>query len=587
MKKINIQSILDNVDIIEVIEEFSKLEKNGKNYQILCKVHQDSRPSVVVSPEKQIFKCFSCGAGINVIDYLIKFEKFTYIEAIKYLSKKFDLNIEFENEKPKYDENQQKLLSVFDDVCTFFNYEINQKKSTNQNLAQFLKKRNLNQDLINNFNLGFADEKKSSKYKEFLLKKNHDPSLLINASLLNNDDNPIIFNRIIFPIKNDDGLIVALSSRRIGDNDNLTKYINSQESRIFKKNEIIYNFHEAKNYDEIILCEGFMDVIALHSIGIKNAIALMGLSLSAHHIQKLKDKNLVLFLDGDKAGQSAQIKIVKKMLLARMSAQVVLNSENKDPDELIKEYGANKLNKILKNRVNIFMYYYDYLKNEIDINNENELEKMLLELAIYFEKQSDIVKSRFISDVETDLNVPKDLLLKKYFSAKSSQTKTDNNFSQKPSKKAMPLSVSKTIAKNNNDFISNNKIINEVLVYSERLLASMFQYREMAQLALDYNAKVHSAQLKEILIFLEKKYLNPNYSVENVDEIIKILEALVIKHGTTIPTTKETFLENMEYISKFDTKKFTTIYLGGKAQQTDNLDELIKIIEREKENQKK
>lgn len=582
MNKRDISFILENIDIVEVIEDFNQIRKKGKNYSILCKVHQDTNPSVVISREKQIFKCFSCNVGGTAIDYLIKFEKFAFQDAIKYLVKKYNLDVKLAFAETKYSESEQQLLDVFSDVCAFFNYSLNQEKLKNPSLSKFIDKRKLNSNLISQFKLGFASAKKNSKYKNFLIKKGHQMSTLINASLVNEEGDAILFNRFIFPIKNENNLIVALSSRKIDELETSAKYINSQESLIFKKNQIIYNFDKAKKYDEIIICEGFMDVIAFASIGIENAVALMGLSLSWKHISILKNKKIIFFLDGDDAGQSAQFTMIEKVLSFNLDASIVVNNENKDPDEIINTDGIEKIKSLLESKIPIALYYYKMLAKNNNMKDQIKAKLVIAKIFPLFKKATSELKKQLLINIANDLEISTTELENKYFLAKNLELNVK------------PKLALNTISKLNEDFLDHNQsiknedLLNDLLLYSSRMLAAMYKDKNILNYAAKNNPIIINNKVGELFYYLIEKNKNSNFHIENEEQLIKILDANLKKCSSEIlPLTKEAFIENIKKIKIYDVPANRSFFLEKQLSAKLTPKQLAMALESEIKNRKK
>ncbi|MGL4343341.1 MAG: DNA primase [Metamycoplasmataceae bacterium] len=556
----SIKEILNKVDIIEIIEDFSQLTSSGKNFKILCKVHNDTNPSVVISQEKQIFKCFSCGIGGDALVYLQKFENKTLLESLKYLSQKYhlDLNLEAFSDDKKYNEEQKKLLAIFKDAANFFSYNLLIYKENNLLLKNFLTKRKLDQKLIEHFNLGFVPLEEESDYVIFLEKKNHDIATLINSSLINEKEKKVLSQKIIFPIKNEFGDIVAFSARQLINNEHESKYLNSKDSQIFKKSEIFYNYDQAKDYEELIICEGFMDVISLFKVNIKNSIALMGTALSQNHIKKLKNHKIILFLDGDNAGIEATMKSLEILIKNSIETSVVINELKKDPDEIINNYGQEKISEMLQNKISSFKYIYNVLLNKIDIKNENNIEVFLATFWNYLKFASQIVIGKFTKIISQDLNIDEN----------------DLNKIWKLNKVAIKTS------ENENNLV---EILEINTLYSERLVLSVLNNEELFNVYLKKRPKLFDINTREALNFIEKKMNNPDEYLDNENEMKKYFNYLKTKHKI-FPKTLEEFLENIQNIVKYDKKNINTY--RNKEMLEKNSKYLKEIIENESKNKK-
>ena len=319
-KDIDINDLISKVDIVNVISSFSNLTKSGASFKTLCNVHGDKSPSLSINPKKQIYKCFVCDHGGNALDYLLWAQKFTWNQAIEYLIKESGENIEdYKNliNKKISSEKELKLLKALNDASDLFNYFLNIFIDEENEVKEFIKKRKLTKDIINKFKLGYAPSIKKNDYISTLEKKGNEKSVLMNTSLISENGDSSFFNeRLIFPIFDDESNVVAFSGRKINNNDDTPKYLNSKESLVFKKNQIMYNYQRASKFDQLIIVEGFMDVIAFSKIGLDNAIALMGVSLSNENIKKLKKHNeILIFLDGDKAGKIASLKLIRHFII--------------------------------------------------------------------------------------------------------------------------------------------------------------------------------------------------------------------------------------------------------------------------------
>ncbi|VEU74229.1 DNA primase [Mycoplasmopsis citelli] len=346
-----IDLIIRSSNIVNVISQFIPLTKKGNNYVGVCPFHADTSPSLTVSESKNIYKCFSCGHSGNVIHFVKEFKKIPYMQALEFLAHEANLPINFEQfkkvEQVSRDPQKQKIYDLLDIANSFFKLNV-----TNELAQKFLDLRKINHsEIIQKFDLGFAP---LTNYAEILKTNNLYSDLDLNKVGLINDDLNLIFkNRVTFGIKNQYGEIVGFSGRSLNNDKNYAKYLNSPESQLFKKSQILYNFHNAKETAlekrQVIIVEGFMDVIALDQAGAHNTIALMGTALTKDHLRLLKDLKIILFLDNDNAGQSATYKSLLKLIENRFDVEVVINDFNKDPDEIFHAHGKEVLLDILEN----------------------------------------------------------------------------------------------------------------------------------------------------------------------------------------------------------------------------------------------
>ncbi|ADE19460.1 DNA primase [Mycoplasma crocodyli] len=366
-----IDDILHSSDIVAVIGNFLTLTKKGKDFVGLCPFHSDNTPSMNVSSEKQIFKCFSCNVGGNAIAFLMKFKNFKYIEAIEYLAKLINYDYDFSNilkvsNKPIYNQTQTLII----DTLKAANLTYKNNIFNDDEVKKYLDKRGLTTNILDVFNIGFAPYNgikhtliKEFAFNEFELKK---------AGIINNENNEILRKRITFAISNEQGDVIGFSGRSIGDDK--PKYINSPETNVFKKNSILYNYFNAKESinlkKQIIITEGFMDTIALYKCDVKNVVSLMGVALSKHHLHLLKNNEVILFLDNDSAGLNATKSTILMLIKENINVKVVINNHKKDPDEILNFYGSKTLTDTLNNLTSGIDFIYDLLIKSYGLDKE-------------------------------------------------------------------------------------------------------------------------------------------------------------------------------------------------------------------------
>ncbi|MGL5438190.1 MAG: DNA primase [Metamycoplasmataceae bacterium] len=550
-----LQEVIENVDIVEVISDFSTIVSSGNSLKIICKVHNDSNPSVSISREKKIFKCFSCGVGGNVITYLKEFEKMKMPDVINYLNKKYNFEIDNFYEKideKKYTNEQEKMIEVFKDVVSFFSYSIlKEERNENSELNKFLLKRKLNKELLKTFNIGYApiNDKNSKNYLSFLLEKGHDLATIMNCFLVDEKENIIFSNRVIFPIKNDFGDIVGLSGRKLDDNHPGPKYINSKESLIFKKNEIFYNFNYIKEQEqeEIIICEGYMDVIALSKIGIKNAIAIMGTNLTINHIKKLFNKKIIIFLDGDNAGQQAALKICTDLIKAKIETSIIINTYAKDPDEIINKYEKSKeiIESLFSKSISSFKFIINKIEENFDLKNENNIMPFLEEIKKVIKLAPEIIQKKIIKDIADKLSIDYSEIIK---------TLNLNLNYNKPDLNNKPL-----IKQNN---VEEQKEL--IFKYTERMIISFIKQKDLLKYYFIDDFNINDPWGKYVISYIAKndKDLPEEYkskiqfSYDN-NEIQEIKDYLIkiSKRHNIYPKNLSELKDNYEYIQKEDNLK--------------------------------
>ncbi|PWC09112.1 DNA primase [Mycoplasmopsis arginini] len=369
--------VLSKSDIVSIISVYVALTKKGKNYVGCCPFHDEKTPSFSVSPEKNIFKCFGCGKSGNVIKFVEYKDNVSALEATRRLAEKQALNIsQYKDfyDKSGYTNEHFKILEVNKSASNFFRYQITFEKTTK--LEEYLKSRDLNEEIIKEFQIGFAS--KDKLIYDTLKEHQFDSFEIFNSSLVSSYDNKNFFNdRLIFPIYDEGGNIVAFSGRDITKLQD-PKYLNSAETIVFKKNDVMFNYYHAKDdiskTNEVYLVEGQFDCIALYKAGIKNVVALMGTNLSLNNLKQFQNKTITFFLDNDEAGQNATLKNLKTILennrTLNISINLVANYLNKDPDEIYKLDQGITLKSLCDNKIDIVEYLFKKV-NEINETQNN------------------------------------------------------------------------------------------------------------------------------------------------------------------------------------------------------------------------
>jgi len=372
-----IEDIKNKVNIVDVISKYIPVSKKGRNHVSVCPFHNDTNPSMQISEDKQIYKCFACGAGGNVFTFVEEFEKVSFIEAVKIVAgfigydlSEFDAALPQKNIDPK----QEKLLALAKEASEFYTYNL--LNSNNDGLVYF-EKRGVTKEIIEHFKLGYADSD-SSKILRYLTKKGYTTNDIVDAGIGIESNGTFIDRfkgRAIFTLTNMKGEVVGFSGRKI-DNSDASKYVNSNENILFNKSACLYNFFEAKSdilkEKKVYVVEGFMDVIALYKAGVNNAIATMGVALSKEHIKAIEKMNaqMIFSFDGDNAGQTSMYKTIES-LQANTSLSVLttgVSDAGKDLDEIFNTTGEKGIKSFLNNTysINEFKFYYNLRKANLD-----------------------------------------------------------------------------------------------------------------------------------------------------------------------------------------------------------------------------
>lgn len=388
-----IEDIRKSADIVDVIGHYIPLIKKGKGFTAVCPFHDDHDPSLSISDDKQIYKCFVCGNGGNVFTFVSNFKKISFPESVQEVSRIIGKPIEIDNVVKKVSKFQP-YYDVLNSMITYSNYLLTASKLGEQAI-QYLTNRGIDKDIIEYFNIGFNPL--NNKIYEYLKNHNFKDEDIIKAGacrMLDNGMADIFYNRIIFPIHDKDGNPIAFTAREFLQSTG-SKYINSSEGLIYTKGNNIYNYHRAKEASRkrayVIACEGVMDVIAYHRAGIDNVVATLGTACTKTQIDLLGSlsKHVVLSYDGDKAGQIANMKIGKLLLENGFEVSVIDNNTELDPDEIINQYDKNALRDLESKHISYIDYAIKYYKKSLNLDNYNDRKKMTLTISSLIEKIND------------------------------------------------------------------------------------------------------------------------------------------------------------------------------------------------------
>ena len=386
-------------DIVDVVSQYVKLNKRGSTYFGLCPFHNEKTPSFSVTPAKQMYYCFGCGAGGNVFNFVMEYENYTFGEALKHLADRAGVQlpkIEYSGEAKKKAERRAALLEINKLAAGYFYYQL--RRENGRQAHEYLTGRGLSEETIRKFGLGYSDKYSDDLYK-YLKSKNYSDELLRDSGLFNVDERRGMYdkfwNRVIFPIMDVNNRVIGFGGRVMGDGK--PKYLNSPETTIFDKSRNLYGLNVArttrKNY--LILCEGYMDVISMHQAGFTNAVASLGTALTSGHASLLKryTQEVLLLYDSDDAGVRAALRAIPILREAGVSSRVVNLKPHKDPDEFIKALGAEEFEKRLEQAMDSFMFRVHMAEREFPMEEPQgqnrffeRCAQMLLELSDELER---------------------------------------------------------------------------------------------------------------------------------------------------------------------------------------------------------
>ncbi len=349
-------------DIVDVISQYVKLTRKGSSYFGLCPFHNEKTASFSVTPAKQMYYCFGCGAGGNVFNFIMEYENFTFGEALKFLADRAGVilpQMEYSKEAKEKAERKAALLEINKKAAQYFYYQL--RREGGASAWNYLTGRGLSEETIQKFGLGYSDKYSDDLYR-FLKSKNYSDELLRDSGLFNIDERHGMYdkfwNRVIFPIMDVNNRVIGFGGRVMGDGK--PKYLNSPETKIFDKSRNLYGLNLARTTRKkyLILCEGYMDVIAMHQAGFANAVASLGTALTSGHASLLKryTQEVLLLYDSDEAGVRATLRGIPILREAGVNSRVVDLNPYKDPDEFIKNQGPEAFEERLNQAMDSFMF---------------------------------------------------------------------------------------------------------------------------------------------------------------------------------------------------------------------------------------
>ncbi|HCY7250562.1 TPA: DNA primase [Staphylococcus aureus] len=550
-----INEIKDKTDILDLVSEYVKLEKRGRNYIGLCPFHDEKTPSFTVSEDKQICHCFGCKKGGNVFQFTQEIKDISFVEVVKELGDRVNVAVDIEatqsNSNVQIASDDLQMIEMHELIQEFYYYALT-KTVEGEKALTYLLERGFTDALIKERGIGFAPD--SSHFcHDFLQKKGYDIELAYEAGLLSRNEENFSYydrfrNRIMFPLKNAQGRIVGYSGRTYTGQE--PKYLNSPETPIFQKRKLLYNLDKARKsirkLDEIVLLEGFMDVIKSDTAGLKNVVATMGTQLSDEHITFIRKltSNITLMFDGDFAGSEATLKTGQHLLQQGLNVFVIQLPSGMDPDEYIGKYGNDAFTAFVKNDKKSFAHYkVSILKDEI-AHNDLSYERYLKELShdISFMKSS-ILQQKAINDVAPFFNVsPEQLANEIQFNQAPANyypedeyggyiepepigmAQFDNLSRQEKAERAFlkHLMRDKDTFLNYYESVDKDNFTNQHFKYVFEVLHDFYAENDQYNIS-DAVQYVNSNELRETLISLEQYSLNDEPYENEIDDYVNVI----------------------------------------------------------------
>lgn len=575
-----INNIAQSVDIVDVISSYIPLTSKGKNFFGVCPFHSDHSPSMSVSKEKQIYKCFACGASGNVFNFVMNYENISFIDAVKTIAKKAGIILNIGNTKNTDNNKLEVLYDIYDISNKFYKNNINTEDGAKA--KEFIKNRGFNLNIINDFDIGLS-LKNNDSLTNILLKKNFKQTDLIRSGLVTKDEKglkDIYINRIMFPIHNLKGELVGYSGR-IYNGESSNKYFNTKETEIFKKSEILYNYHRAKTAikekNQVIVVEGFFAAIRLHTIGIDNVVATLGTAFTKQHaliLKRLADE-IILCFDGDNAGLEATNSCINELTNIDILPKIIRLEDNLDPDDYVLKYGKEKMLNKIETPMNTMDFKLEYFKKDKNLSNTEDMSKYINEIINELNRINDDIYRELtlkkMSDIShISIDVLKNKLTKKEY---KKIIKTD-------SKK---LSKYEIAERNLIYYMLNNKDI-LIKLCRQNIQFNNPMYQQLFENLIEYYKKYSDLKISNILTYYkdDEKIMNilNELILINIKENVK--EDEIIDYINLIK--KETIDKKINTINK----KISTI--SGIKEQTKLLEKMVELkkqqLEGENENDK-
>ena len=505
-----IQEIKDRLDIVEVVGDFVSLKKSGSSYKALSPFTTEKTPSFFVSPSKQIFKCFSTGKGGDAIEFLKEVDSMTYIEAIKYLGEKYGVEINESESNYVVNTEKESLLIVLNKTKEFFKENLNSSDGKSIAISYF-DHRNISKEMVEKFELGYSLDKWDSLYNH-LIKNQFEDNQIINAGLIlenNNKKYDRFRNRVIFPIHNLSGKVIAFGARIIKDEKNQPKYINSPETSLYIKSKVLYGLYQSKNNirkeDTCYLVEGYTDVISLFQIEINNVVSSSGTSLTNEQIKLISryTKNITILFDGDKAGIDASLRGMDLILENDMNVKIVSFPEGEDPDSYSKKVGKDKFLEFIKlNETNLINYKINLLNTKY--------------------KDDPVKKSEMIFDIVRSISKIPNSIKRSVFLKEASNLLDINE-------QALISEMNKLLIGKENKFSPTNNLIKEDKKEDNKTITSAINFyeRECVRMLVNYGTtdfEVIGLDRKSFIDYFLNEIEDVEFENKNYLEIIEVFK---------------------------------------------------------------
>lgn len=428
-----LDEIRNSLDIVEVVEEYVKLERSGKNYRGLCPFHNEQEPSFTVSPQKQIYHCFGCNEGGNMFNFLMKFLNISFPEAVENLADKAGVELPKKNISKK-DKKESKIYEINRIASKYYHKHLKDSKKA----KEYLYSRGFEKGILKKFNVGYAPEGWSNLL-DFMSKKGCSEKLLQEAGLVIPRKSEGWYDRfrerIIFPIFDIGSRVIGFGGRAL--DDSTPKYINSPETRVYSKRKHLYGLNFAKSEirkkDEVLIVEGYTDVLSLYQSGIKNVVSNLGTALTKQHIRELRrfTDNVKVIYDSDEAGKLASLRNLDLLVEEGVKVDLVCLPSNKDPDDYVKEFGKEKMLELVDEAKSLIQYKIDILNYEADSEDIYEKKEIIEDILTTINKISNPIERDQYINKFSDFGTSGDIKLERAVRKKLKEMRNSDKYSGK------------------------------------------------------------------------------------------------------------------------------------------------------------
>ena len=413
-----IEQVRSSNDIVDVISSYVKLKKKGANYFGLCPFHGEKTPSFCVTPSKQMFYCYGCHEGGNVYSFIMKYENFTFLEAVNMLADRAGISLpqaEYSEEDKRRAEVKTVLLEIQKKAAVYFHRQL--KGPRGEVGLRYFKQRGLDEETIRHFGLGFACKTSDDLYR-YLKGEGYSDEILKESGLITFHEKGTFdkfWNRVMFPILDLNGKVIGFGGRVMGEGE--PKYLNSPETRIFEKSRNLYgmNFARTSRKNYFLICEGYMDVIALHRAGFTNAVAALGTAFTLQHAMLIKRyvSEVVLTFDSDQAGKRAALRAIPILKQAGLAIKILDMSPYKDPDEFLKNKGVEEYQKRIDHAVGYFLFEIRMMQEQYRMDDPDSKALFYQETARkLLEFPEELERNVYIDAVAKEFSIPRESLYK-------------------------------------------------------------------------------------------------------------------------------------------------------------------------------